>query len=194
MAWCRQATSHYLNQCWPRSRTPYDVTRPQCVKVVDKRCLARFEFQMSFDLIFYVTKITSREVSSDFRMIWLSVTLFFVAANNPISRGDETGIIRPSADVGGIVENVSSTGLPLPAVGLRTETLGHYKLVTQQTNSGVYQRIGFASSIARSVRVGAGQQNWWCKHQVLFSTRGLWKLYTARRCILRMACYRIYMQ
>ena len=27
--WCRQATSHYLNQCWPRSPTPYDVTRPQ---------------------------------------------------------------------------------------------------------------------------------------------------------------------
>ena len=30
MAWCRQATSHYLNQCWPRSPTPYGVTRPQC--------------------------------------------------------------------------------------------------------------------------------------------------------------------
>ena len=29
MAWCRQATSHYLNQCWPRSLPPYGVTRPQ---------------------------------------------------------------------------------------------------------------------------------------------------------------------
>ena len=28
MAWCRQATSHYLSQCWPRSLSPYDVTRP----------------------------------------------------------------------------------------------------------------------------------------------------------------------
>ena len=28
MAWCRQATSHYLSQCWPRSVLPYDVTRP----------------------------------------------------------------------------------------------------------------------------------------------------------------------
>ena len=28
MAWCRQATSHYLNQCWPRSPTPYGITRP----------------------------------------------------------------------------------------------------------------------------------------------------------------------
>ena len=28
VAWCRQATSHYLNQCWPRSPTPYGITRP----------------------------------------------------------------------------------------------------------------------------------------------------------------------
>ena len=32
MAWCHQATSHYLNQCWPRSPTPYGITRPQWVK------------------------------------------------------------------------------------------------------------------------------------------------------------------
>ena len=29
MAWCHQATSHYLNQCWPRSLSPYGITRPQ---------------------------------------------------------------------------------------------------------------------------------------------------------------------
>ena len=29
MAWCRQATSHYLSQCWPRSLLPYVITRPQ---------------------------------------------------------------------------------------------------------------------------------------------------------------------
>ena len=34
MAWCRQATSHYLNQCWPRSLSPYGVTRPQWVKAM----------------------------------------------------------------------------------------------------------------------------------------------------------------
>ena len=31
MAWCRQATSHYLSPCWPRSLSPYDITRPQGV-------------------------------------------------------------------------------------------------------------------------------------------------------------------
>ena len=34
MAWCRQATSHYLSQCWPRSLSPHDVTRPQWVNTV----------------------------------------------------------------------------------------------------------------------------------------------------------------
>ena len=33
MAWCHQATSHYLSQCWPRSVSPYDITRPQWVTV-----------------------------------------------------------------------------------------------------------------------------------------------------------------
>ena len=31
MAWCRQATTHYLSQCWPRSISPNGVTGPQCV-------------------------------------------------------------------------------------------------------------------------------------------------------------------
>ena len=33
MAWCRQATSHYLSQCWPRSMSPNGVTRPQWVNI-----------------------------------------------------------------------------------------------------------------------------------------------------------------
>ena len=31
MAWCHQATSHYLSQCWPRSMLPYGIIRPQSV-------------------------------------------------------------------------------------------------------------------------------------------------------------------
>ena len=30
-AWYRQATSHYLSQCWSRSLSPYGITRPQWV-------------------------------------------------------------------------------------------------------------------------------------------------------------------
>ena len=35
MAWRSQATSHYLSQCWPRSLSPYGVTRPQWVKMIE---------------------------------------------------------------------------------------------------------------------------------------------------------------
>ena len=31
MAWCHQARSHYLNQCWTSSISPYGVTKPQWV-------------------------------------------------------------------------------------------------------------------------------------------------------------------
>ena len=33
MDWCRQASSHYLSQCWPRSMSPYGVVRPQAIKL-----------------------------------------------------------------------------------------------------------------------------------------------------------------
>ena len=33
MAWCRQATSHYLSQYWPNFMLPYGVTRPQLDKL-----------------------------------------------------------------------------------------------------------------------------------------------------------------
>ena len=37
MAWCHQATSHYLSQCWRRFMSPNGVTRPQWVKFVSIR-------------------------------------------------------------------------------------------------------------------------------------------------------------
>ena len=32
MVWCRQATNHYLSQCWSRSLSPYGVTRHSGLK------------------------------------------------------------------------------------------------------------------------------------------------------------------
>ena len=32
MAWCRQATSHYMSQCWSIFMSPYGMTRPQWVE------------------------------------------------------------------------------------------------------------------------------------------------------------------
>ena len=53
MAWCRQATSHYMKQCWLRSPTPYGVTRPQwsdhllTIVVHYVHCIIVFELQFT---------------------------------------------------------------------------------------------------------------------------------------------------
>ena len=57
MAWCHQATSHYLSQCWPRSMSPNGVTRPQWVKFIKvsftiqfQECIMLHELELAMDL------------------------------------------------------------------------------------------------------------------------------------------------
>ena len=50
MAWCRQATSHYLSQCWPSYMSPYGVTRPQWVN--RSSSFKVFIFQKQLDMWF----------------------------------------------------------------------------------------------------------------------------------------------
>ena len=35
MAWCHQAASHYLSQCWPTFMSPYGISRPQWIKLIN---------------------------------------------------------------------------------------------------------------------------------------------------------------
>ena len=50
LAWCHQATCHYLSQCWPRYLSPYGVTRPQWVK----RWMSSYRWQSLTKNIFQV--------------------------------------------------------------------------------------------------------------------------------------------
>ena len=51
MAWCRQAPSHYLSHCWPRSVSPYGIIRPQWVNVwCTRHC---FHFFSSYMLLYF---------------------------------------------------------------------------------------------------------------------------------------------
>ena len=52
MAWCRQATSHYLNQCWLRSMSPNGVIRPQWVNTLHSRFLWGFIISPVLTLIY----------------------------------------------------------------------------------------------------------------------------------------------
>ena len=42
MTWFHQATGHYMNQCGPRSMSPYGTTKPQWVKLSHQHLALRF--------------------------------------------------------------------------------------------------------------------------------------------------------
>ena len=50
MAWCHQASSHYLNQCWILSMLPYGITRQQWVK--KSNCCNSFVDRVPVDFIY----------------------------------------------------------------------------------------------------------------------------------------------
>ena len=47
MAWCCQATSHYLSQCWLSSLSPYGVARPQWVNSMRPDDTYMYQWTMS---------------------------------------------------------------------------------------------------------------------------------------------------
>ena len=59
MAWCRQATSHYLSQWWPRSLWPYGVTRPQWFKCNSTGNAHVSNDQNTFEIYTFKIKTTS---------------------------------------------------------------------------------------------------------------------------------------
>ena len=52
MAWCNQASSHYLGQYWPRFMSPYGITRPQWVNISSVHATLLMPWVDSFRLIF----------------------------------------------------------------------------------------------------------------------------------------------
>ena len=61
MAWCCQATSHYLSQCWPRSLLPYGVTRPHWINLK----LVIFKLISRIDILSSSCEITLRRIPQD---------------------------------------------------------------------------------------------------------------------------------
>ena len=67
MAWCRQATSHYLNQCWPRSPMPYGVTGPQWVNFLNSihvRCLTGNQYKDIWPYLVFTNSNSSNRASA----------------------------------------------------------------------------------------------------------------------------------
>ena len=65
-AWRRQATSHYLSQCWPRAVSPNGVTRPEWVKIL----LYRITYLCQFALSAVCLRMNWRVASSQYPSSW----------------------------------------------------------------------------------------------------------------------------
>ena len=77
MAWCGQATSHYLSQCWPRSMSPNGVSRPQWVNngislayspyqdLLNNAISVMEQIGMIFNEIFYLMTVCLSEGSNN---------------------------------------------------------------------------------------------------------------------------------
>ena len=91
MVWCRQATSHYLNQCWPISLPPYGVTRPQWVNTL--RLTQNGHIANIFKYIFLIEnysihRIKLNELSGNYKMAqWIRHLLSFILKINWMSLG-----------------------------------------------------------------------------------------------------------
>ena len=68
MAWCRQATSHYLSQCWPRSLSPYGVTRP-----LGPLAPGKFEWNCRHVIFKQILVIDDWGISCEIALIWMSL-------------------------------------------------------------------------------------------------------------------------
>ena len=73
MAWCRQATSHYLSQCWPRSMSPNGVTRPQWVKMTMLGQFCVFHGTLNFPCLAWTRAEGRRYRSNSLRISGISL-------------------------------------------------------------------------------------------------------------------------
>ena len=85
MACCRQATSHYLNQCWPRSLSPYGVTRPEWVNCISCSSLIKifsFLFQVSLKSTLAIFAYFSNNIREYYSLtfVYSSVTSLCIPA------------------------------------------------------------------------------------------------------------------
>ena len=90
MAWCRQATSHYLSQCWPRYLWPYGVTRPQWVNsllytVRNKNFLSQWLLTDTVESISLVTTFKAMSWSQLFGLTLKSTAIYVGNGNKDLA-------------------------------------------------------------------------------------------------------------
>ena len=83
MAWCCQAASCYVSQCWPRFLSWYGVTRPQCVMEVS--CIITIPHK-KFGLVIIhwllsnmLTTDTPQFIIEKYLMLWIEILTYVLS-------------------------------------------------------------------------------------------------------------------
>ena len=85
MAWCHLASSRYLNQCWPRSMTPYDIIGNQRVKARMSTAILLLSAKVDnylFNIL--VLKISKKKISDHATSNFLLATSNFLLRIPPV--------------------------------------------------------------------------------------------------------------
>ena len=82
MAWCRQATSHYLSHCWPKPMSSYGVNGPQWVRAQNTKVNIAFTFIIiSFNVSFWTLWNAINIVNTECVQVFLNILLKNVKIN-----------------------------------------------------------------------------------------------------------------
>ena len=106
---CHQATSHNLNQCWPRSVLPYGVTRPSWHEWVKEHFSNRLTFLLDFySILFYGILLM---IKSDFLMasaIWSQILLNYLTHTTLALCKRQIGFIACCTDQRHSIQHIQS--------------------------------------------------------------------------------------
>ena len=69
IAWCRQATSHYMSQSWPICKLLYDVSRPHWVKLLGIH-IRFIKDKKLFECKLYIAECMYQYMSVHFKSCW----------------------------------------------------------------------------------------------------------------------------
>ena len=84
MAWCPQATSHYPNQCWPRSMSPYGISRPQWINWNYRQHIFAFASEWCFKIFdLFISTYYKVAFSTDIVFL-MKVKLYYSTETQPL--------------------------------------------------------------------------------------------------------------
>ena len=93
MAWCRQATSYYLSQCWLSPLSPHGVARPQWFNFIDSYTAQKKPADMTMTFLFLLLPVDPKSAQVNcgkHRQFTVLYTLQWIDSSQSLLVANET--------------------------------------------------------------------------------------------------------